>query len=69
MRPDVLYYKYKRKGELRKMTTFTMIILILFVSVLAVQFVASIEHECFGLSILFGFEILAFAYLAQQLMG
>lgn len=51
------------------MTTFTMIILILFVSVLAVQFVASIEHECFGLSILFGFEILAFAYLAQQLMG
>ena len=69
MRPDVLYYKYKRKGELRKMTTFTMIILILFVSVLAVQFVASIEHECFGLSILFEFEILAFAYLAQQLMG
>lgn len=69
MRPDVLYYKYKRKGELRKMTTFTMIILILFVSALAVQFVASIEHECFGLSILFGFEILAFAYLAQQLMG
>ena len=69
MRPDVLYYKYKRKGELRKMTTFTMIILILFVSVLAVQFVASIEHECFGLSILFGFEILAFAYLAQKLMG
>lgn len=51
------------------MTTFTMIILILFVSALAVQFVASIEHECFGLSILFEFEILAFAYLAQQLMG
>ena len=50
------------------MTTFTMIILILFVAALAFQFVASIEKECFGLAFLFGFEICAFAYLAQQLM-
>ena len=50
------------------MTTFTMIILVLFVGALAFQFVASVEKECFGLMFLFGFEILAFAYLAQQLM-
>ena len=50
------------------MTTFTLIILILFVASLAFQFVAAIEKECFGLMFLFGFEILAFAYLAQQLM-
>ena len=45
-----------------------MIILILFVAALAFQFVASIEKECYGLMFLFAFEILAFAYLAQQLM-
>ena len=50
------------------MTTFTMVVLILFVTALAFQFVASIEKECFGLMFLFAFEILAFAHLAQQLM-
>ena len=50
------------------MTTFTLIILILFVAALAFQFVASIEKECFGLMFLFGFEIMAFAYLAKALM-
>lgn len=50
------------------MTTFTMIILILFVGALAFQFVAAIERDCLGLAVLFAFEILAFAYLAQQLM-
>ena len=50
------------------MTTFTMIILILFVCALAFQFVASIERNCFGLMFLFGFEICAFAYLAKVLM-
>ena len=50
------------------MTTFTMIILILFIGALAFQFVAAIERNCLGLAILFAFEILAFAYLAQQLM-
>lgn len=50
------------------MTTFTMIILILFVGVLAYQFVAAIERECFGLMFLFAFEIMAFAYLAKTLM-
>ena len=50
------------------MTTFTMIILILFVGALAFQFVASIEKNCLGMAALFAFEILAFAYLAQTLM-
>jgi len=45
-----------------------MIILILFIGALAFQFVAAIERNCLGLAILFAFEILAFAYLAQQLM-
>lgn len=50
------------------MTTFTMIILILFVGTLAFQFVSAIEKNCLGLALLFGFEILAFAYLAKILM-
>ena len=50
------------------MTTFTMIILILFVGALAFQFVAAIERNCFGLAVLFAFEIVAFAYLAKVLM-
>ena len=50
------------------MTTFTLIILILFILALAYQFVAAIEKECFGLAFLFTFEILAFAYLAKVLM-
>ena len=50
------------------MTTFTMIILILFVGALAFQFTAAIERDCLGLACLFAFEILAFAYLAKVLM-
>ena len=50
------------------MTTFTMIILILFVGTLAFQFVSAIEKNCLGLALRFGFEILAFAYLAKILM-
>ena len=50
------------------MTTFTMIIMILFVCALATQFVAAIERDCLGLSMLFGFEVVAFAYLAKVLM-
>lgn len=50
------------------MSAFTIIILILFVIALAFQFVSSIEKECYLLSILFGFEIVAFAYLAKILM-
>ena len=50
------------------MTTFTMIILILFVFALTFQFIAAIEKMCFGLSALFGFEIIAFVYLTQAMM-
>ena len=50
------------------MTTFTLIILILFVGALAFQFVSAIEKDCLGLAFLFAFEIIAFAYLAKVLM-
>lgn len=50
------------------MTTFTMIILILFIGALVFQFVAAIEKDCLGLAGLFAFEIMAFAYLAKVLM-
>lgn len=50
------------------MTTFQIIVLILFVGALAAQFVASIERDCMGLAFMFGFEICAFAYLANALM-
>ena len=50
------------------MTTFNLVILILFVAALAFQFVATIEKECYWLSIMFAFEIMAFAYLAKVLM-
>lgn len=50
------------------MATFTMIIMILFVCALATQFVAAIERDCLGLAMLFGFEVIAFAYLAKVLM-
>lgn len=50
------------------MTTFTMIILILFVAALAFQFIAAIERNCLGLAGLCAFEIVAFAYLAKVLM-
>ena len=50
------------------MTIFTTIILIAFVGVLVAQFVAAIELDCVGMAMMFGFEILAFAYLAKVLM-
>ena len=50
------------------MTTFTMIILIMFVTALAFQFVAAIELDCVGMAVMYGFEILAFAYLSKVLM-
>ena len=50
------------------MTTFTMIILALFIAALAFQFMMAIERNCLGLAMMFGFEILAFAYLAKILM-
>ena len=64
----MVYFRYSKGREKPKMTTFTLIILILFVAALAFQFVASIEKECFSLMFLFGFEIMAFAYLAKVLM-
>ena len=50
------------------MTTFTTIILALFIAALAFQFMMAIERNCLGLAILFAFEIMAFAYLARVLM-
>ena len=50
------------------MTIFTTIILIAFVGVLVAQFVAAIELDCVGMAAAYGFEILAFAYLAKVLM-
>lgn len=50
------------------MTTFTLIILIAFVGLLVAQFITAIEHDCVGLALMFGFEIVAFAYLAKVLM-
>ena len=50
------------------MTTFTLIILVLFVAALAFQFVIAVERNCLGLASLFAFEIIAFAYLAKVLM-
>ena len=45
-----------------------MIILIVFVGMLVAQFMAAIECDYLGLAVLFGFEIMAFAYLAKVLM-
>lgn len=50
------------------MTTFQIVILMIFVTTLSAQFVIAIEHERFGLSIVFAFEIIAFVYLAKVLM-
>ena len=50
------------------MTIFTTILLIAFVGVLVAQFVAAIELDCVGMAIVYAFEILAFAYLANVLM-
>lgn len=50
------------------MSAFTLVILILFVGMLAYQFVAAIDRECYGLSVMFALEIIFFAYLAKTLM-
>ena len=50
------------------MTTFTLIILVLFVAVLVFQFMMAIERDCLGLAWLFAFELIAFANLAKVLM-
>lgn len=50
------------------MTTFTLIILIAFVGLLVGQFITTVERDCLGLALVFGFEIMAFAYLAKVLM-
>ena len=50
------------------MTTFTLIILVLFVAALAFQFVIAIERDCLSLAGLFAFELIAFAYFAKVLM-
>lgn len=50
------------------MTTFTIIILVLFVGMLLYQFVGAIDRECYGLSVMFALEIIFFAYLAKTLM-
>ena len=49
------------------MTIFTTIILIVFVVMLVGQFVAAIELDCVGMAVVYGFEIMAFAYLAKVL--
>ena len=64
----MLYCKYSKGREKTKMTTFTMIILALFIAALAFQFMMAIERNCLGLAGLFAFEILAFVYLARVLM-
>ena len=50
------------------MTTFQIIILVMFVMALSAQFVSAIKRDCLGLASLFAFEIIAFAYLAKVLM-
>ena len=50
------------------MTTFTLIILVLFIAVLVFQFMMAIEHDCLSLAGLFAFELIAFAYFAKVLM-
>jgi hypothetical protein len=50
------------------MTTFTLIVLIIYVAVMTWKFVMAIDRDCFGLAALFAFEIMAFAYLAKALM-
>ena len=47
------------------MTTFTFIILIAFVGVLVAQFGAAIELDCVGMAIVYGYEIMAFVYIAK----
>ena len=50
------------------MTTFTLIILVLFAAVLAFQFMMAVERDYLGPAGLFAFELIAFAYLARVLI-
>ena len=50
------------------MTTFNLIIIVIFVICLVAQFGMAIEKNCNWLSAMFAFEIIAFAYLAKVLM-
>ena len=64
----MLYFSYSKGREKPKMTTFNLIIIIMFVFCLVGQFAAAIEKGCNWLSAMFAFEIIAFAYLAKVLM-
>ena len=50
------------------MTTFTMIILVLFVCIQTIKFIVALELENYHMAILFGGELVMFAYLAKVLM-
>lgn len=50
------------------MTTFTMIILVIFVVCLVAQFMMAIDSGVYGWMAMFAAEILMFAYLAKTLM-
>ena len=50
------------------MSSFPTIIVIVFVAMLVGQFVTAIELDCVGMAVVYGFEIMAFAYLAKVLM-
>ena len=50
------------------MTTFTIIILIANEGILVSHFGVAFVLDCVGMAIVYGFEILAFAYLAKVLM-
>lgn len=50
------------------MTTFNLFILCVFSSLLVLQFMAALESKGYLLASMFGFEIIAFAYIARVLM-
>ena len=50
------------------MSTSTLVILIAFLICLVGQFFVAIDRKCLTLMAMFGFEILAFVYLATILM-
>lgn len=49
------------------MTTFTLIVTIVFVAILVWLFMESVEHECYSLMGLFGFMIAAFAWIVTHI--
>lgn len=48
------------------MDPFVAVILILFITCLVFQFVMAIEKNCIKLAIMFGVEIILFAYIAKN---